>query len=150
MLSLPGWLSTLIQVRRQHRDDCRLHLGEAVRAEGLLEERRLAIERQIAEVRESRLRTAASRDCDLNALLAAQRHQAALYVDQKALTGQMDVLRREIDRRQALVLAAEQQLSVLEKLAERKMQEAWLEAERREVKRLDELASLRQEAGDLL
>jgi flagellar export protein FliJ len=138
----PRWLSTLIQVRRQHRDGCRRQLDEAVRAEAVLAEKSGDVQTQLAEIIEVRRRTAAAGACDLNLLLAAQRHQATLQRVQQTTAEQIEVLQREIDRRRSMVVAAEQQVRVLEKLSEQKVQQAMCAEGRREMKRLDELATI--------
>ena len=138
----PRWLTTLIQIRRQHRDTCRRQLEEAVRAELLLTEKFGKAQQQIAEITEMRRRTAAVGACDLNLLLAAQRHQAVLHREQQENAEQTQAVQKEIERRRSVVVAAEQQVRVLERLSEQKIEQAIRTENRREAKRLDELATI--------
>jgi flagellar export protein FliJ len=149
MSNPPRWLSTLIQVRRQHRDACRRQLDEAVRAEAVLAEKSGEVQEQLAELTDFRRRTAAAEACDLNLLLAAQRHQAALKREQQSTTEQIELVQKEVDRRRSIVVAAEQQVRVLDKLSEQKVQQARRAEDRREAKRLDEVATIMRstEAG---
>lgn len=142
----PRWLTTLTQLRRQHRDGCQRKLNDAVRAETLLADRADAVELQMAELAALRRRTLAGGGCDLNLLLSAQRHQAALHREQQATAEQLDLVRQEVDRRRANVVAAERRVRTLEKLSERRVQEAIRLADRREAKRLDELATIMHKA----
>jgi flagellar export protein FliJ len=121
-------------------------LDDAVRAEEVLAEKSADIQRQVAELTELRRRTSVAGECNLSLLLAAQRHQAALLREQQATGEQMELIQNEIDRRRSVLVAAEQQVRVLEKLSEKKVRDATLAADRREAKRLDELATIMHSA----
>ena len=150
MSSPPVWLATLINLRRQTLHDRHRHLGEARQAEEVLAEKMTAVESQLADLAETRRRISAAGDCDISLLLAAQRHQGALMLELQTATKQTQLLAQEVERRQNAVVEAEQQVRSLEKLSERKVDQARREAERREAKRLDELAIIMQPTGATL
>jgi flagellar export protein FliJ len=103
----------------------------------------------MAEITELGRRTSVAGECNMSLLIAAQRHKAALLREQQATAEQLELVQNEIDRRRSVLAAAEQQVRVLEKLSEKKVQDAVHAADRREAKRLDELATIRHstEAG---
>jgi flagellar protein FliJ len=147
MSSSPRWLTTLIELRRQARTERRRQLDEAQRAADILIEQDCVLERETGQASELRRGAAMAGSFDINRLLAAQRHQAALLMEQSAVRQQLQLLEQEIQRRRAALIEAEKQVRTLEKLAERKVREARSRADLREAKRLDELASVMRKVG---
>ena len=147
MSSSPRWLTTLIELRRQERTERRRQLDEAQRAADILFEKDRVLERETGQATELRRGAAVAGGFDINRLLAAQRHQAALLMEQSAIRQQLQLLEQEIQRRRAALVEAEKQVRILEKLAERKTHEARMLSELREAKRLDELASVMRKVG---
>jgi flagellar FliJ protein len=76
-------------------------------------------------------------------VLAAQRYQLVLEAQRRALAEQAARLDEEIERRREDVVAADQQVRVLDKLRERRQREHRYAAERAEAKRLDEVGANR-------
>jgi flagellar export protein FliJ len=134
----------MIQLRRQNRDECRRQLDEAERAEAILTDQIAAADAQAASNAQMRRRVASNGSCDLNLLLAAQRHQAALEQERQALSQQIGLVAREVERRRATLVEAEQQVRMMERLSERKQAESRCKALQQESKRLDELARKRR------
>lgn len=141
-MSPPSWLSTLTQLRRQERDESRRRLDEALEAALDAAQKDQALASEAEHAKQLRRSAAASGACDLNLLLAAQRHQAALEMERRSVAQQSELLQQEVERRRAALAKADQQLRILDRLSERKAQQARREAALRETKRLDDVATV--------
>ena len=131
-------LQSLLRLRCAQRDERRTELAQAFRAEEILRRQRQEIAADIAHMRQRRSTPAGPLDID--ALLDAARHEFVLSSRQKVLEEQSVQVSAEIERRRLALVAADQQVRMLEKLKETAEQRhrAWQQA--REQKRLDEAA----------
>jgi flagellar protein FliJ len=135
-------LETLLRLRIAERDQRRADLAKALRAEELLrgEERGLQAQQTDAVERTRQLKGPGAADVD--ALLRSHRYEVVLTAQRKQLALQITQVEAEIERRRLAVVEADRAVRVLEKLRERQ-QAAWrLEADRLEMKQLDETAHL--------
>jgi flagellar protein FliJ len=135
-------LESLLRLRSAQRDERRLELAQALRAEGILRQQRDDLAAEIAELRQQRATPAGTLNVDF--LLDTARHEFVLSSQQKLLEDQTVQVSAEIERRRQALVAADQQVRVLERLRENKQQRYQAEEQVREQNRLDEAA---QRAG---
>lgn len=140
-------LATLLRLREALRDERRAQLADAFRVEEVLTAQRGELAAQLQEAR--RQQTSLPGIVDVDRILAAQRHEAALMMEQNALDEQQAHVAAEIERRREALVAADQDVRVLEKLREAQFARWRGEEERQSIKMLDEVASRtwRREAG---
>ena len=138
-------LSTLKKLRESHRDELRLKLGEAYRAERLLAERAAAIRTEEEEAQEVQRGILDASTTDVSQLLDAQRYVAVLRNELTTLHNQSQMLATEIEKRRQALVAADQQVRVLEKLHERQLEAHERKLLKAEVKVMDEIASRTKE-----
>jgi flagellar FliJ protein len=136
-------LQTLRRLREINRDELRVRLAEAYQAEQILAQERAALEDERAGLAALQRRLVDGGALDVNRVLAAQRYQLVLEAQRRALAEQAARLDEEIERRREDVVAADQQVRVLDKLRERRQREHRYAAERAEAKRLDEVGANR-------
>jgi flagellar FliJ protein len=133
-------LETLLRLRIAERDERRGDLAKALRAEEVLqaEQARLAAEQQGLSERSLGLKSPGSANVD--ALLSAHRYEVVLTGQARQLTGQLEQVAAEVERRRQVLVEADREVRVLEKLRERQAAAARLHEERQEAKRYDEAA----------
>lgn len=141
MSSFKFRLSTLKKLRESHRDEMRLKLGEAYRAERLLEERAAAIRTEEAEAQIAQRHILDAKTPNVSQLLDTQRYVAVLRSELTTLHSQSQMLATEIEKRRQSLIAADQQVRVLDKLHDRQLAAHKSEALREEMKAMDEIAS---------
>lgn len=134
-------LATLLKLRRVVRDERRRHLAEALHADAILQERRAELEETLAQVR--REYHLGQGPLDVDQILNTQRYEMVIRSESQLLAQQSATLESEIENRRQAAVAADRDLRVLEMLRDRQA-ERYRQAEaRREMKRLDEIASRR-------
>ena len=131
-------LESLLRLRCAQRDERRAELAQAFRAEDVLRRQRQGIATQIAQVRQQRATSAGPLNVD--ALLDAARHEFVLSSQQKVLEDQSVQVSAEIERRRQVLVAADQQVRVLEKLKETQEERHRAQELASEQNRLDEVA----------
>jgi flagellar FliJ protein len=144
-------LETLLRLRIAERDQRRAELAKALRAEEMLraEDRQVAEEQNILGQRSRKLKTPGSADVD--SLLQTHRYELVLSTKRKQLATQIQQVQTETERRRLVVVEADRQVRVLEKLKERQAAAHRREIDRQEAKQFDEMAvigfSRRREAA---
>jgi flagellar protein FliJ len=139
-------MTTLLRLRETDRDERRLELSEALRAEDILREQMDIIHAEW-EWLKSRCRKAAGPGAvDVDHLLEAQRYELTLRAQEQRLTEQHARLMEEIERRRAALVAADREVKILEKLREHQAERHRREEERLAIKQLDEIAGQRAAA----
>ena len=133
-------LQPLQRLREMQRDQRRVELAEAYRAEQVLDLKRQQLERQVANVRVAVREQTGTGPIDVDRLLALQRHELLLRSQGKQLNEQITQIRAEAEKRRAVLIEADQQVQVLEKLRERHWRRYSQAAAREEIKQLDEVA----------
>jgi len=133
-------LATFLRIRESARDERRVRLAQAYRAEEMLRSRQQRVAEELA-VLAARIRAAAAPGAvDVDTLLDAQRFELVLKAERQQLAAQEEQVRAEIRRRHEALVEANREVQVLQKLRERQFQRWRGEEDRREVKRLDEVA----------
>jgi flagellar FliJ protein len=133
-------LETLQRIREARRDEERAALAEAFRAEKILAESRAELAAEESAVRELRRSATTGPYTDVNRLLETQRYELLLKAQSEQMAKQAMLLAAETERRRQILVEADREVRVLERLDERQEREFNLNAERREAKRLDEIA----------
>ncbi len=131
-------LSRLLELRRAVRDQARAHLAQAQRAYDMLEERLAALRSELQAAR--RMMQLVPGAVDVDRVLAASRYEAVLRYQEQEVLAQRELVAAEVERRRELLLAADRDLKVLEKLQQRQAAQHRAEAERRAMAELDEAA----------
>jgi flagellar FliJ protein len=133
-------LATLQKVREARRDRERTALAEAFRAEEVLAERRIELAHEEAALRELQRSAASGPYLDINRLIEAQRYELVLRANGQELARQEALLSLEIERRRQVLIDADREVRVFERLDERHRHEHRRLEHRREIKQLDETA----------
>jgi flagellar export protein FliJ len=133
-------LATLLRLRETVRDERRVQLAEAERAQAELQARLAELERQRQQLQHECRTAAGPGEVDLPHLVEAHQYAAALRAQEAELLQQRQVLAIEIDRRRQALIEADRDVQTLEKLRESQWQAHRREEERQEGKRLDEVA----------
>ena len=135
-------LATLLRLREATRDERRSELAEAFRADDLLEQQQGELGTELGELK-SRYRAAAEPGTvHIDRLVEVQRYEVTLKAQQTQLAKQREVVAAEIERRRQVLIGADRDVRVLEKLREKQALRHRREEDRRENKRLDEVAGL--------
>ena len=140
-------LATLQKLREAHRDEMRTKLAEAYQAERLLGERVDAIHAEEEGLKDLQRYALTAESTDVNQLLNTQRYAAVLKSELNTIREQSKLLAAEIEKRRQALVAADQQVRVLEKLHERQLHAHRRQAVRLETRVMDEIASRHQEVG---
>lgn len=136
-------LATLLRIREATRDQRRAELAEAYRVDEVLKAKIDGVGRELDWLKDRCRRIAGPGTVDVDQLVEGQRYELTLKAQQAQLGQQRETVAAEIQRRREALLAADRDVRVLEKLRDRQSHQFREEEERREAKRLDEVASLR-------
>lgn len=135
-------LQTLWRLRSAERDRRRAELAQAYEAADILDRQRAQIEAEQHSAQEEARRLASPGSADIDALLRVHRHELVLKAELRQLAAQRAQIEAEIQRRRQVLVEADRQVRVVEKLHERKLAEHQRKADRAEVKLLDEMGAV--------
>ncbi len=141
-------LTTLLKLRKARRDQTRIALAEAFRAEQVLAARIAEVTKQLFELRELQRAATAETYLDVARLLEAQRYEVVLKAEEQQLAKQQALLSTETERRRLTVVEADREVKALELLSERQRTEHLKDQRRGETKELDEAAMMRQSRNE--
>jgi flagellar FliJ protein len=141
-MSTPFRLSTLLRLRLEARDERRAELAKALRAEEMLHQRQDALNREAGALLTRARALAAPGEVDLDALIQNQRYGLLLKTQSAQLAEQLAQVVAEVARRRAVLVEADREVRILEKLREKQAAAERLADERREQKLLDERGTL--------
>lgn len=133
-------LATLLRLREAARDERRVELGEALRADRVLEDQLNEIASDLADLLADAIRTASPGRVNIDRLLTAQRYELLLRAKQQGTMKQRELLAQEIAKRQALLIEADREVRVLEKLREVHQDRHRETEEKRDQALMDEIA----------
>jgi flagellar FliJ protein len=133
-------LQTLLRLRIAERDQRRTELAKALRAEAMLRQRQVSLQEEQSGLagRERQLKSPGVADVD--ALLQAHRYEIVLAAQMRQLNDQIAQVVAESERRRQVLVEADRQVRVLEKLRDRQATTHRQEEQRLETKQFDELA----------
>ena len=135
-------LATLLRLRLAERDEWRSDLAKAMAAAEILRTQRGSLEGEQRENLDSLRRVAAPGGGNVDRLMHGYRYAAILKARSTQLAGQQAQVEREIERRRQILVEADRQVRVLEKLQSRQAAEHQRRLDRLEGKQLDEVASI--------
>jgi flagellar FliJ protein len=135
-------LQSVLRQRSALRDERRGQLAEALRLRAELDERISRLNRELAELRGHCQREAVVGIVRVDNLVDAQRYESHLRGEQASLDLQRQAVTREVERRRAVLVEADRDLRVLEKLREARQTRHVDDERRREAASFDELARL--------
>jgi flagellar FliJ protein len=131
-------LASLLRLKEADRDDRRGELAEAFRAGEAIDERLAEVRQNQDELR--KLQTVEAGGVNVDRLIEAGRYEMVLRVQQLQLEQNRQQVQAEIERRREILVAADREVRVLEKLREKQHQKEVAEMERLATKQLDEVA----------
>ncbi|MEM1068778.1 MAG: flagellar export protein FliJ [Planctomycetota bacterium] len=133
--------ASILQLRRQARDDAGMAVGQAVAAIARIDEQRQEIETQRETLRErDAQRTGA---ISVDSLLANGRYDLQLLAESDSLFETRQKLLQELDRRKQALTTAEAEVKRFEKLEDKDRAEFQAEQAKLEQTQLDEATSRR-------
>jgi flagellar FliJ protein len=133
-------MTTLLRVREGVRDECRLQLTEAQRAEDIILARISEIDEELGGLRVHTQRVSGPGPVNVDRLLDAGRFEMILKAERFAAEEQLKTVAAEVDRRRQLLVEADREVKVLVKLREQQTARHRFEEGKRETKRLDATA----------
>jgi flagellar FliJ protein len=145
----PQRLNTIRKLREQTRDERRRDVAQALEAERILLAQLRDVEAEIEATRDRTRRLGEVGALDVEQLIHSRRYESLLKSQLAALHAQLKQVNEELERRRQLLVEADREVKVLEKLEERARQQEEYRAARREARQLDEVAIrrfVRQEA----
>jgi flagellar protein FliJ len=142
-------LATLQRLRENVRDQRRGQLGEAYRADEILQEQETRLEQEQAGLAATLREAAAPGEIEVDRLLADHRYALLLGAQRQHLSQQRKAVAQEIDRRRQLLIEADRDVRVLENLEKRQRERHREEENRQEIKLLDEVAQRRVAGEDV-
>lgn len=134
-------LASISKIRAAHRDAQRLRLADALRAEAELTNQQTAIESESLALSQTQRTLLENQGLNVNALLDLERYELVLRAHATALTRQVEAVQAETERRRLQLAQADQEVRVIEKLEEKRLQEQAKELARKEQHKIDEAAS---------
>ena len=134
-------LAALLRLRETRRDECRAALAEAYRIDEALARQFDGLSRELDALRNFCRRKASPGAVDIDRLVEAQRYELVIRARQQDIAQQRETLAAEIERRRQVLVEADREVRVLEKLRERQAEQYRRDEELREAKRLDEVAT---------
>jgi flagellar export protein FliJ len=133
-------LATLLRLRESTRDERRAQLAESQRADQELLDQltRLGMEQQ--RVQDECRQAAGPGDVQIGRLVESHRYAVSLRTREEELRQRRQTLAVEIQQRRQALVKADQEVQVLEKLRDRRLERHRLEEERKQAKQIDEAA----------
>ena len=133
-------LASLHKLREAERDSRREALAEAYHAESVLYAQKDELEQQIEALRNESSKMATPGVVPVDRLIDNQRYEMVLRAEQQLTTNRMEQLAAEIERRRTMLVEADREVRLLERLRQRQQLRHNETEFRREIKRLDEIA----------
>jgi len=132
----------LQKIREAERDRRREELGKAFAARKVLRNQQEEVSQEIQQSQNASRECSQPGDVDIDKLMNFHRHTLVMKSQLEQLGRQIEAVDKEIENRRRALSAADQQVKVLEKLRARQFARHKYEQERRETKRLDEIATV--------
>ena len=133
-------LATLLRLREAAREDRRSELAEAYRVDDVLQQQLKRLEDELDGLRVQCRKTSGPGEVDVDRLVETKRYEMTLRTQEIQIVRQRETVQAEIQRRRQNLLDANREVRVLENLRDKQALQFRLEEERRESKRLDEIA----------
>jgi len=138
-------LATVLKLRQAARDRRRTELAQGYEAERILQQRKDQLAEELSETKRETVKASRPGSVDVDRLLLRHRHRLVLLSQQQQVSEQQEQLAAEIERRRQLLVEADRQVRVLEKLKEKRLESYNAEQQRLETRTIDEVAGLRSD-----
>lgn len=136
-------LATLQKLRENLRDERRGQLAEAYQADEILQEQEARLQQEQADLAGMLREASAPGEIEVDRLMAEHRYSMLLGAQRSYLGKQRQAVAQEIERRRQLLIEADREVHVLEKLEQRQRERHREEEARQDMKVLDEVAQRR-------
>jgi flagellar protein FliJ len=136
-------LDSLLKLREADREQRRVELAEAFRADTVLKEQGVKLRRNLQSLEKQSRDISSPGRVRVDQVLENHRYKLLLRSDVMMLGQKQSQLQTEIDRRREALVMADRDVRVLEKLRERKKDEHDAAELKRESQQLDEVAAQR-------
>jgi len=136
-------LATVLKLREAARDERRAELAQAIAADETLSQHVVAVDGELAALRDSARRDAGPGTLNIDHLLELQRWELLLKAQRGQIVRNRELLAAEIERRRQALVLADRDVRVLEKLREKQRERHRYEENRREIRQLDEIGQMR-------
>ncbi|MGO8688218.1 MAG: flagellar export protein FliJ [Thermoguttaceae bacterium] len=133
-------LSTLLRLREAARDERRAELAEAYRVDDTLRQQLQRTDQELQSLRAQRRQGMQPGAVDVDRLVESQRYEMTLSAQRLQIVRQRETVQGEIERRRQVLAEANRDLRVLENLRDKQAGQHRQQEERREMKRIDEVA----------
>ncbi len=133
-------LTTLLKLREALRDERRASLAEAQYALDLLDEQIAKLQNEVRDLKQEYQTIGRPGKLSVDRLLDAQRYELVLLGELKHFGQQRETVLGEVARRREVLVEADRDVKILEKLREKQAQRLLQEDDLKEMKRLDEVA----------
>ncbi len=133
-------LSTLLRLREAARDERRAELAEAYRVDDTLRQQLQRTDQELQSLRAQRRQGMQPGEVDVDRLVESQRYEMTLSAQRLQIVRQRETVQGEIERRRQVLAEANRDLRVLENLRDKQAGQHRQQEERREMKRIDEVA----------
>lgn len=133
-------LESVRRLRESVRDQRRGELAQAEQALKLLEQERLTIQAEIKQTERDRARAMRPGPVNVDQVLAGQRYQWTLTSQLRELELKRQQVQEEAERRRNLLLEADRDVRVLDKLEAKQRQEHDQRLRKMDARAMDELA----------
>lgn len=141
-------LTPVLHVREATRDERRAALADAMKAETVLAEQIQDKQGQIALLMQELTKERSVGEINVERLIQGQRYEALLRAELTMLGEQARRVAAEVERRRELLVVADRDVRVLERLREKQHARFLVEEEHREIKFLDDVAGQRAGARE--
>jgi len=136
-------LATLLRLRNAARDERRGQLAEAYRADEIIHQKHRQLAEELAAIQKQQREACGPGPVNVDRLLSDQRYAFLLAAQQGHTERQRLLLAAEIERRRQLLMEANREVRVLEKLEQRQRERHQEEENRLDIRELDEIAHRR-------
>ena len=133
-------LEPLITLRDNELKECQAELAKAYHARRIVEETRLKFEKDLEESLQSAREMLESGTIDVTFLLTLQDHKTYRTAQLAKIAEDIKKIDEEVERRLALVVSANKELKIVEKLKEKRYEKYLEEENKAEMKFMDEIA----------
>lgn len=132
-------LTTLLKLRENDRRQRQIELGQAMEAERIISRQAEAIAQEIVLAKEKVRAVSSLGEVLVDSLLELQRYTLQLRAQASVIAEQIARVRAEVERRRLLLVEADRQVRMLEKLRDKQSAAFRFDEQRREQKLLDEM-----------
>jgi flagellar FliJ protein len=136
-------LASVLRLRESARDEKRAKLAEAYAALQKLEDRRRELLEESRQLAQWQIGASSGTSLNVDRILDAQRYQGVLQTELHVVGQQKSAVESEAEKRREALVAADQDVKVLEKLREHQFARFTQELAAQQMKQLDEVAARR-------